>query len=489
MDPNEIASKQVTDTGYHTILESVFRVAKLECSNYVRATKYTKPKTESRLSGCAILVRVVVEVGLRKLRYKTVKALVEHITQTLPTADANYCAPLCKDYFKALALLLEFKAHPEHFLGDEWHEVVDFCLETARDLNKSDDVNDLGLSNEVRSLRTSVSRRDNLSRSTTPNATGDYGRASNFHASQPAAYPQIRDSQLEIALCLQHLTSVPNAPILDRANDIVTTIVDLLTSYSKVASIQQILVECINSVLSRVVANNIELALHIVIEIFPLFRRYWDVKDSTIKGPLLIFLSYAEILLPRLVLEDTAGDRKAELGALVECLRDDYCARRRREQLQLDDLSFVVPTFSTHQEVPLKNKTLQVRMGAYKAEQPWCLISSSAAILVALEIDAVAQEKSVQSLEHDYPLKRQRLTHPLDDLLAFAKGSTRPEKQYALQVLAFIFDDLAFDEHTLQSHLDGLLPCLSDDDGSIASWAMIAMTSWVAPSGLLLVTY
>lgn len=455
----------------------MFRVAKLESSNFARATKYTKPKVESRLSACAALVRVVVEVGLRKLRYKTVKALLEHITQTLPTADTGYCAPLCKDYFRALVSLLESKAHPEHFLGDEWHEIVDFCLETARDLNRSNDAPDSALSNGDRTLKIPPSRRDNLSRSATPSIMVDSGRLSSFNASQLAAYPQLRDSQVELAQCLQHLTSVPNAPVFDRAHVIVMTIVDLLVSYPKVSSIQQVLFECINSVMSRVVAHDTKLALQLMEKILPLFRRFWDVKDNTLKEPLLILLSYGEILLPRLISEDTTGDRKAALIALVEILRDDYCARRPREQLQTDDLVFVDPTCCVPQQIPLSNKILQARMGQLKAEQPWCLISSSAAVLLALENDISERVNLLKPDEIDYPAKRQKLTHPLDDVFSFVRGWASAEKLYALQVLVFVFDDWQFDESSLQGHLDLLLPCLSDDDGAIASWAMLVVTS------------
>ena len=455
----------------------MFRVAKLEASNYTRATRYTKSKIESRLSGCATIIRVVVQVGLRKLRYKTVKALVEHIVQTLPTADGEYCGPLCKDYFKALATLLEYKAHPEHFLGDEWHETVDFCLETARDLNKSTDVNESNLFGSSKAVHGSVSRRDNQSRSATPGVVGEQGRLPILNASQPAAHPQIRDSQHEIALSLKHLISVPNAPLFDRANDIITTILDLLHTYTKVASIQQILFECLNLILVRVITNDVGFALRIVTNTLPLIRRFWDVKDNTMKETLLVFLSYAEVLLPRLITEDATGNLKAELSALVEALRADYCVRRHREQLQLDDLSLVGPAACTSQQMPLSTKILQIRPGAFKAEQPWCLVSSSAAVVLALENDTITQERLAQSHGDDFPPKRQKLTHPLDDVFALTKSATSSEKLYALQILAFVFETLDIDEDALQGHLLMLLPCLSDDDGSIASWAMVAMTS------------
>ena len=473
---NVTSSKQINDTGYHTILETVFRVAKLESSNLVRATKYTKPKIESRLLGCGTLVRVIVEVGLRKLRYKTVKALIEHISQTLPTADAGYCAPLCKDYFKALANLLEYKAHPEHFLGNEWHEIVDFCIEAARDLRKSNDVGEFGFADRTRGAHVSTSRRDYPSRSTTPSTVGDHGRSSSSNASQSATYTAVRDSQVEIANCLHHLVSVSNAPICDRANVIVTCIIELLDSYPKIAAIQQLLFDCINSIISRIIADDIGLCMQLIHKILPLLRRFWDVKDNAAREPILVLLSHVEVFLPRLTSQDSTEDTRAALSALVEFLRGDYCTRRPREQLQLDDLTPIDRTRGALTQMPLCSCTLQVRAGSIKAEQPWCLIYSSAAIMVALEHETMMNERSIKNVL-EFPPKRQRLTHPLDDLFTILKESDFSEKVYALQMLVFVFDTLVIDEAPLKERLDVLLPYLSDDNGLIISWASFAMTA------------
>jgi len=454
-------------------------VVKLESANLVRASKNTKIKVESRLSACASLVRLIVDVSLKKLRYKTVKALVEHITQTLPTADAGYCEPLLKDYLKALVTLFDYKAHPEHFLEQEWHEAVDFCIELACDLNRTYEPDESGFSNGVRALHESSSHRDNLSRAGTPSTFGDLGRKSGRTASQRGAYPHLRDSDREILLCLRSLTSVPNAPIMDRAHKILTTLIELLQSYPKTGTIQQSVFESINSAISSVITNDISLGMRISNKMLPLFRKYWDSKDATLKETLLVFLSSVEVLLPRMISEDNTGDCKNALNAIVEILRVDYCSRRHREQLQLEDISLPDPTSRVASQIPLSTKVHQLRLGSLKAEHPWCLISSSAAAIVELEIDTRAREKPFDQDEIQVPAKRQRLTHPLDDLLRFARGSLLPEKLYALQMLVFVFDSLNFDQSALHGYLDVLLPCLSDDDGLISAWATLALTSYV----------
>ena len=466
----------MNDTGYHTILESVFRVAKIESSNYTRATKYTKPKIESRLSACAALIRVVVEVGVQKLRHKTVKALVEHIIQTLPTADAGYCEPLCRDYLKALVCLLEFTAHPEHFLRDEWVELIDFCLEIVRDLNRTTDAYGSNLSNGSGILHKQRSNRNDFSRSASPSTGVDRGRTSMLSASQPAMFPLLRDCQLDVALCLQHLVSVPNAPISENAHDIVEVIVSSLNSYTKVASMQNALLGSINSMMFRIVADDTKLAIDTLKKMLSLFRRLWDIKDNSIKESLLILLSYGEVLLPRLIAKCSTAIR-ADLDALVEILRADYCTRRQREKLQLDDLSLIDPSEYMNSQGPLRTGSIQLRCGNVKAEQPWSLLATSASILTAIEKGVIAHVKHDETDNLDHPRKRPKLTRPLDDIFRFAQGSNLSEKLFALQLLVFVFERLDFEETCLQDHLNMLVPCLSDDDGHLLSWAMLAIAS------------
>ena len=475
------------DDSYHTVLESVFRVAKIDKSNYARAAKSTKTKVEGRLFACAALVRTVVEVGLRKLRYKTVKALVEHIIQTLQNSDGSYCEPLIADYLRALAALLEYKAHPEHFLGDDWHEVVDFCVQAARDLNRQSEFNESGLTNGGRFLNGSRSNRDGHSRSATPSTISEYGRKSSNNISQRAADSQLKGSDDQIVICLQHLASVPNAPISERADVILATLVEMLQSYHKVSSTQQAAFECINSIMSRIVAINIDLPLQTMRSVIPLLRRFWEPKEGAapLNDTLLAFLSYGEILLPRIISEDQTSDCNVTLQALVEVLRTDYCSRRHRGQLQLDDLVLLDPCRSSSRQMPLSTRNVQVRSDGLRAESSWCLLSRSAAITVALENSADAREDPMNR-EEVQDSKRQKLERPMDDILHLVKGLLLPEKLYGLQMLIFIYEKIPFDEGTLQRHLDALLPCLSESDGSIVSWAMLAMTSYVVLIGFRL---
>ena len=470
----------------------MFRVTKTEISNHVRATKTTRTKVESRLSACAALVRVVVEVGLPKLRYKTVKALVEHIIQTLPTADAGYCEPLCRDYLKALASLLDYTPHPEHLLRDEWEELVNFCLCILRDLSKTID---------TQGARTSHLRTSNggiSSRSASPNSGADHGRRPMVNSSQPARFPILRDCQLDVALCLQCLVSVPNAPLFknlaqdpkeanefvgqisEKAHEIVTVVLSLLVSYPKVTSIQHVLLGSLIPIMYHVVTSDVQLAVSVLEELLPLFRRFWDVKDNSTKDPLLILLFYGEILLPRLVPQGSSAVR-ADLDAVVELLRGDYISRREREQLQLNDLVLVDCGYSRACHGPLCTRSIQLRMGNIKPEQPWCLLATSAAMLVALEKQVSDDMTHVDADNVSLPRKRPKLTRPMEEVFRLIQDSKISEKLYALQLLIFIFDGMEIDESCLRKYLGMLVPYLSDDNADVVSWTMLAITSLVSP--------
>ena len=228
--------------------------------------------------------------------------------------------------------------------------------------------------------------------------------------------------------------------------------------------------------MSRVVANDIELASQVMTQMLPLIRGFWEAKDAPLRDALLILLSYGEVLIPRIICLDKTGDNKAALVALVEVLRNDYCLRRDREQLQLDDLAFCDTTCSATRQMPLSTKTLGVRPGCFRAEHPWCLISISAAIIVALEHSTATHEHPTRPDAEDNRAKRQRLTHPIDDIFDLTKG---PDKLYALQMLVFVFDSLEIEEEALRGRLETLLLCLSDDNSLITSWAILVMNSYV----------
>lgn len=126
------------DKTWHNIYETLFQCATVERSAYLRTSQSQKSRATPRLAACGKALRITVTAGVRKVRAKTVKAVVDHILQTLPTPDGPYCPGLALDYVKSLLCILEYQPHVEHF-RDLWQDVLDFCLEGMAPSKLDDD--------------------------------------------------------------------------------------------------------------------------------------------------------------------------------------------------------------------------------------------------------------------------------------------------------------------------------------------------------------
>ena len=441
LDSNRIR-RQVDDRGYHAILETVFRIAKVDVIGLARATQYTTTKIAARLSACAGLVRTIVEVGLVKLRYKTVKAIVEHVSQTLPTADAGYCEPLQVDYFKALNTLLEYKPHTEHLSPDDWHEVSQFCVETARDLNRRTD--------QVHSFSS--------------------------HDSQQLAYPQLQVSNEDIVLCLRHLLSATNAPIVLGAGPILNLVLDLLSTYPHPGKIQHSLYEILDSVLSCIVTSDTSLTLRTMERVLPLIKRAWDRATQPQREPMLSILIRGELLFGHLIRSDNRDETRESLSALLEEMKEHYCVKKPKDQLSMEglDVSHFVPSGS---QAGLHLDAAPLRMCTTKGEESWYVIRVSAAIYLALEATAKMKLGLEEKDEYMIPSKRRKITRPMDDLLQYVKGRDTPTRVYALQVLAFSFTRHCLEDVYAPELTDLLISILSNDDNSVVPWAILVIAT------------
>jgi len=463
-------SEALEDKAWHGLLEALFCAAKVECSTYANASKpSSKTTSASRLSECASVLGLAVRVGVRKLRFKTVKALLEHISQTLPTSDGAYCKPLVADYFKALRIVLEYPPHPEHLSKEDWHDVIDFCNASIHDFNVSSSESDSSLSN---GFHHHDSLNDLPSRSATPSLHGNHLHNSNSHGSV------LRGSVEDLVFCVRYLTSVSNAPILEKASITLVALLELLEKSSNLGSTQQAAFESVNSIIARISTDDTSLVLQTLRRLVPIIRRFWQAKSAGLRV-ILTSMFYGEIYLSRLLNSDEDGNFKVDLLGLVEVLRVEYCKRVERDQLQLDDVDLSDHTFRTDRNTPLSIKACELRLGANKAEQPWSLLQMSASILVAIDSNPDVNDLQNGNDDLDPPPKRQRMAGALDDVFRLTKASAGPEKLYALQVLVFIFDKHTVDIGKLEEIVHSLLSCASDDNGSIASWAIMALTWYV----------
>ena len=463
----------LSDKAYHKILEALFSVVQIDSSSYAFASKATtKSNLKSRLSTCGGVIRYVVESGLRKLRFKTVKAVVDHITQTLPKADDGYCEPLLIDYFKTLRTILEYPPHAEHLPKSDWIGLVDYCIGSVQDLNST--------SQEHATNQTVVRGIPrHTSRSSTPNTSLQSSRQN----SQVPRFSALRSAAEDIINCIRYLCGTPNSPIshrkpeFDRMRPLVTTLVDYLHVSANAGTSQQAALEALLQVLHHVSMSDLCLASQTYQKLLPITGRFWQSKPSSFRDLLSIHLLWSTAFVPSLLCEDQAEDIQADILEVIAICRNEYCRRTEREQLQIDDLEFSSQEMFCTEQRSMSTKIFAIRYGASKAEQPWALLQAQAELIVALDADSSRRTAQSPIGPSTHPMKRQRLNNVVDELLRFLRSPQQNERFFAAQVFAMIFDIHDFESLRLTEILETLLMRLSDSSGSVASWSMLALAA------------
>ncbi|KAL8700463.1 MAG: hypothetical protein Q9224_000953, partial [Gallowayella concinna] len=469
-----LGNEVLSDKAYHQILEVLFKVAKLDTSTHSKAKSSSqKNSAATRLSACADAVRILVEVGVTKFRLKTVKALLDHITQTLPASDGGYSEPLSSPYFKALRIILEYPSHPEHLTSDEWHDLADFCIQATKDLVPASSASTASSFDGDESSSFSGGR---LNRSATPSirSVSAIGH-SNSHRSHTRNKGRLKAPTDDVISCLKYLVSTSNGPILEKAEILLETLLDFLISSTQDDYVQQLVFEIINTILYRIYASNVALNLRTIEGLVPIIRRNWSTKSPSLREHMLVPLILGEPYLPHVNFRESE-DQLADFLDLLEVMREEYCRRHEREQLQIDDLDLAGVVVGHQKERPLSIRAFRLRFGAVKAEASWSLLHVMASLVTTLSGQGRSSAGYADSASARRATKRRKTEDPISTLFQRVKMSMPSDKIHALQVLCFVFDVVQFESDILQGYIETILVHVSDKSGPLCSWAMLAIT-------------
>lgn len=371
--------------------------------------------------------------------------------------------------------ILAYPSHPEHLAHEEWHDLADFCVQAIKDLGhiQADDNTNPSFTEELL-----LSSRGRPSRSATPvvRSTSVVGRL-NGNPSHSPRDVRLKASAEDVTLCLKHLASASNGPIFEKAQVIVDTLLDtnLLSAHSDL--VKQAAFQTINTVLSRVHANDVSLSLRTIEALVPIIRRCWSTKSASLKEHMLVSLLLGEPYLPQLMIRESE-DQTAELLSLLDTMREEYCRRHERDQLQISDLDLAGGVGGHQTERPLSIQAFRLQFGAVEAESSWCLIHVTASIVVALSGRREAQEGRANPTETHPTTKKRKTENPVDSLFQRVRLSALTDKIYALQVLCFVFDSVECESSILQGYIEMILQYVSDKSNSLCSWAMLALTRY-----------
>lgn len=405
----------------------------------------------NRLRECAIVFRLAVELGVRKITSKTANAVIDHITDTLPVAGEAYCQPLSDDYPKILRAILEHAPHVEHLRDRKWRSLVDFLIQgishyALEEENPSSGTNASTLSQHSRNGRATSFR---ISQSSGP-------RASRYEAGRPTE---------DLFFCLDRLTTSTNAPTMSRAKIIMDCLMRFFNSTSSGSALHQVAFSCLNNISTKVITEDSRLAESVVLEILPTIRRLWSSKNLLLRDEMLITLVLSSDIIQALPNTNPSDDVRSSLSNLLEVMSNEYSRRSERDILQLDEISFTSDRM--HQAMSLIN--FRIRAEQTRGTFKWATISVLTSL--ALTVDRFSRGKT-----NETPSKRRKLTNSVDEVLRQSISASPLEKIRALQIINLLLSSSTDISDMFLSLIVQFTNQILDEDCTIAAWTMVSVS-------------
>ncbi|EEH09992.1 ataxia telangiectasia mutated [Histoplasma capsulatum G186AR] len=452
----------LTDKEYHKIFETLFRFISTEKSSYKRTSKTPVSKSTSgtRLTSCVSALRATVELGVHKIRSKTVAALLDHVTDAIQTLGDALWELLSGDYIKILKTILQYPPHLEHLSKGDWHHVVNFCLQATGVIEPNQETQ-LSIRSRTRLPSESLGDRGSRASSIEPD-TLRRNKSSGFENSTKTE---------ELETCMQLLCSYPSAPIIDDAEKLLHGLVDYLQSQSSISKTPHAAFSAFNSVLAKLITYDIILVRDALLDVIPIIKRFWRTKSAILKDEMLITLMIGRPIFVQSSLSSPPDSFAERLQDLTEQLYQEYTRQPEKDFMQVDDLVF---TFDQPPR-PMGIRTMAPRLGVPRSEQTWITLQAIAVFSTLLDNMYLSLDEGPQTTGR--PNKKQHLLSRRSDIVREASSSAGVTRICALQLLPFIFSEREPVVEELLTTIAQLTVNILDENSSTASWTMVALAS------------
>lgn len=454
----------LSDDLIHTIFEVLFEdVAKTKSVYSKSKTARTEATAESRLAACAAVLRHAVDTWVERIRSQTVRALIDHVTQLLPTPASGFCKPLRLDYLRTLVKVFEYQPHVEHLQNKRWDNVAEFCLAGIQAFGE-----DLGYFAETSNDGTKNVGPENPA---TPSSSNQRRRIGLFADSSACLEELLR--------CLSLLTLASNAPVTGKAQDLLDSVGALLeTTRSNMSSssfhVPAMMV--LNNVLSRVLMQSTKLTFAAVKKVLPTFGSMWSTRDILLRDEVLISLFYIQEYLLDLVGTEQGRSVTVHVERLLESMSVDYYDSLRgvRGHLELDDLDFSGDDLG-YDLMPFQTHCFTLRKATVKSEHNWALLYFLAFLTNWVDLhNEIEGGRKASEGSPDFH-KRRRKERKFDVLLDTVGSSSVAERPFVLQVLSFVVARRSLSVNEIRAVANHVMIWVTDANATVSSWAMLGL--------------
>jgi ataxia telangiectasia mutated family protein len=279
-----------------------------------------------------------------------------------------------------------------------------------------------------------------------------------------------------LIFCLYALVKVPNAPLLGKAETIVTALLNFLRRRIGRTLATVTALAAINAVLTRTALQSLELTKHTIQQLLPLMKSLWaEVRP---RDEILIMLTHAELSISSLLADAEDDSVHHNVESLIEAIYSDYRTRSEstaNQHLEEDNLCFRHLGRANTDTHPLNTCAFSLETGHLPSEGLWVTVSTVARFSFMLDERRVSSSDR-EDRNENVP-KRVRVTRHFDEYLRHVAGGRANTKTAALQVVAFMVQEGPVDADDLQYLLEKLTSCISDENAVHSVWAMIGLAT------------
>ncbi|KAF1922871.1 uncharacterized protein M421DRAFT_426490 [Didymella exigua CBS 183.55] len=455
---------------YLALCEALFQFLKDERVKVLKSTAKKATEPSKNLTKCAIALRLVIAAGIRTVRSSTVEAIIDTIIEVLPNRDPPRVKSLLQDLPKTLRLLLDYQPHVERLSLACWKAAVDFCIDSLAGSST-------GAEEEAsNSWSTNVS-----SRGRTPFESTDASMARGSPREPVARIQSVTDEfshfTEDFIQCLLSLVKATNAPVSGKAEAIMTALLYFLKRRSGRGSVAAAAMAGINAVLARTALQMLDLSKRIIKSLLPLMNVMWT--EQLLRDEILITLTYTEAHISSLVADVEDTTTCVALEVVLETMYTDYRTRKEttmHQYLEEDHLCFRHIGAADASSHPLSTLAFSMETEHVKPEGLWSTVHAIARFSSMLDERKrkVAHDRRIngESLS-----KRARTDLSFDEYTRHISEPRSNAKRAALQIISFSIQEGPVDEDRLQTVMDKLHTCMSEENVTHSTWAMVALAA------------
>ena len=446
------------DGTYHRAFEVIYSTVRTDKEGYLRALRSDRntAAATTRLSNHATALRLLVESGYSRIKFKTAISLLDHIVEILPTSADEVCEPLRNNYVRILRTILEQAPLAEHLKPKQWTAYLDFTLAIIS----------ISLGDDLSTNSFASNRELGTSRNTNPLSILVSQSISSRRV--PSTSHAVVEDLLAIT---RALTAITNAPVAGRAQETLDTILDCLHSTTKG---QELALETFSNVAFVLLGYNVRLLRDNFKALVPIVRRLWSIKSPTLREQILVVLDLCQAIILAKPTSPIALDFDTSTD-LLQTLQAEYHSRPVKDLLTSEDM---VLQLMNNDDGAVEH-VFQPQITSDNAVAQWTLVRTIARLHCA--IHAHPEDTSEQSGAVEHASKRRRTSTPLEDLWHQGLHSSGSPQVAALQVTYFVMDELSLPQLSklMSQHVGKLSMNLSTDDSLSTYWTFLVLSKFV----------